>query len=103
MEPGIQNVINVSAKVIMLTTSLSELTQPLQNKSILPLDIEDTNNILSTLLMLGNSNSCNFTLYVLTTHRVSKIKPEVLNLDAFVNVSSLYVFHSNCRFYYYIY
>ena len=39
-----------------LATELSYLTRPIQNKSILPLDLGNTNNILSSFLMLVNSS-----------------------------------------------
>ena len=43
---------NVIGEAVLLAIHLSGLTQSSQNKSILPLDIESTINILSSLLML---------------------------------------------------
>lgn len=50
MLAGGDSSIDVSATAVDMASSLSELTRPMQNMSILPLDIKNTNNILSSLL-----------------------------------------------------
>ena len=45
--------VNVITEAVLLANYLSGLTQSTQNESILPLDIESTINILSSLLKLA--------------------------------------------------